>query len=314
MKIKNYLYIALMLVFAGCERDTTVPEPEFEVSTEAATYAVGEKVKFNFTGNPDLISFYSGETLNSYAFKDGRVVEGGELKLSFESSVQFGSQANQVSVLYSTDFDGDFTVTDGVFKGADAFKDITSRFKLATNNVYRSSGEVDISDLRVEDKPIYIAFKYNVKNQSPTNQGGFGLGRTWIVRNFSFVSETSIGNLLLGDNATAGFRQIDLKPDIAPMRSTLTAANIRMVAHAANATNISVETANWTISKRFEVGDQDLGPDRPIPVKGMQDGEVTSFSHTYSKPGNYKVYFKAKNATIDDQKEVIREVNLTITP
>lgn len=315
MKIRHhYILGLLLLLFAGCDKEE-VKTPDFEVSTVSKTYAVGKEVEFKFKGDPDLISFYSGELLHDFSFKDGRLVEAGLLKMSFQSNVQFGTQANQLSVLASTDFNGNYAFSGGIESAT--WVDITNRFVLGTNATFRSSGEVDISNLSVKDKPLYIAFKYNVKNQAATSAGGFGVGRTWRIQNFLITSDTSIGTITMGDHPTSGFRLVDLKPEIAPMRSVITSTYTSLVAHAvsgANANLTTVETENWAISKAFEVGDVDLGPDRTIPVKGVADARMESFSHVYTTPGTYKVYFIASNTDVYGSKQVVKELEITVTP
>jgi hypothetical protein len=309
------LYILLFsLIVSACKKEE-IKEPEFEVTTESKTYAVNEDVRFDFKGDPDLISFYSGEVLHDYDFAEGRLVKGGVLKMSFQSNVQFGAQANQLSVLASTDFNGKYNFAEGI--NLATWTDITSQFSYGNSATFRASGEVDISNLRVENKPLFIAFKYNVKNQAATSAGGFGVGRTWRIQNLLITSETSLGILPLGDVVTSGFQLVDLKPALAPMRSTMTSTYLNLVAHAvsgASAHLTTVETENWAISKPLEVGDVDLGPDRPVPIKGVENADVASYTHVYTKPGTYKVYFIASNADVYGSSRVVKELEIIITP
>lgn len=44
--------------------------PEFEVTTEQTTYQKGKPVVFNLLGDPQSLSFYSGEVGYNYALRD----------------------------------------------------------------------------------------------------------------------------------------------------------------------------------------------------------------------------------------------------
>src|SRR5690606_25939464 len=129
MKLKYYIICLGLLFLASCSKDLEVGKaPDFNVTTESTTFKVDEPVTFKFTGGADNISFYSGMPSNDYAFKDGRVIELGNVgaTMVFTSSVQLGSQANQLTVLASNDFDGNYENLESV-KDA-TWIDITNRF------------------------------------------------------------------------------------------------------------------------------------------------------------------------------------------
>ena len=135
MKLKIYSIVAAALFMASCEKPIIEAEaPVFNVTTEKATYKVGEIIKFMITGGETQnISFYSGELLKDYSSKSGRVVDvvGAGANLTFSSSVQLGAQADQVTLLASTNFAGDYSSLAKV--KAATWVDITSRFKLGTS-------------------------------------------------------------------------------------------------------------------------------------------------------------------------------------
>lgn len=289
----------------SCKKEVERPAPEFEVSVEKNVYQVGEEAVFNFTGDPDLISFYSGEILSDYNFRDGRIVEPGILRLSFQSNVQFGTQADQLSVLASTAFNGNYSFSDGI--KPEEWINISDRFRFGTNATFVNSGEADISDLVEEGQPLYIAFRYNVRNQATA-----GVGRTWRVQNLSFTSETSIGLIQMGTNQTAGFQLIDKLPETAPMRSSISATTISLVAHAVTDANRTIETENWAISKAFYGGTQDLGPDRPVALKGITDAPMQQHTYIYTQPGSYTAYFVATNVNIYGSNEVVKRVDFEV--
>src|SRR5690606_16710451 len=161
MKMRYFITCICLLLLASCSKDLEVNKvPDFNVTTESTTYKVGEEVKFNITGTADNLSFYSGTPNNDYAYRNGRVIDLGNSGASmvFSSSVDGGTQANQLSVLASTNFNGDYSSIQSL--QAATWVDITNRFVFGSTTTFLTSGEKDISDLLEPGSPIYIAFKY----------------------------------------------------------------------------------------------------------------------------------------------------------
>ncbi|HEY0670102.1 MAG TPA: DUF5017 domain-containing protein, partial [Sphingobacteriaceae bacterium] len=221
MKFRYYSMLVGALFMASCDKDLKVAEaPDFDVTTESNTYKAGDKIKFNIKGgDANLIAFYSGEPLNDYDYRTGRIINIADTgaTMSFSSSVQTGSQADQLSVLYSTNFNGDYSNLASV--KAAAWVDITDKFKLGTSNKFVASGTLDISNLVVHGKPIYFAFKYITRPQA-TN----GLARQWFIQSFAVNSKEKLDGktLTIADLAQAGFRIVDENPENAPARASIT--------------------------------------------------------------------------------------------
>ncbi|HEY0668007.1 MAG TPA: hypothetical protein VGD22_07520, partial [Sphingobacteriaceae bacterium] len=71
---------------------------------------------------------------------------------------------------------------------------------------------------------------------------------------------------------------------------------------------------HWAVSKPITVNEIDLGPDLAKGVKGIRNTMINEYTYTYNKPGTYTAVFVASNNSIDDIKEVIKEITFTITP
>lgn len=304
MKVKYYVMMLVsMFTIASCDSSLDVEaEPEFTVSTKKSTYKVGEEVLFNLTGNPGILTFYSGLFGNDYAFREGRILSVNDLKLSFNSNVNYGSQANQFSVLISTDFNGQYNI--GSIKAA-TWIDITDRFTLpATNNTYVNSGVADITDLRVAGKPMYFVLKY-------VYTPGTTVARTWSIQGFNLQSNTSNGLLTLTDQVGANFGLYYSGPKEETGRSGITATTITLRGNTVAPPEV---TEDWCISRAVDVGDVDLGPDRPESVKGYSEARRTTFPFVYDTPGTYKVYFTGLNVTKKETKTVQKDLTITIEP
>ena len=306
MKIKHYAMLLIALIMSSCESDIEfvggVPN-DFNVSVEKTTVKVNEEVNFKFEGNPGIISFYSGETLRDYAFKEGRIVPPGDIKLDFSTNVANGAQANQLSVMVSSDFNG---VYDYENIKAATWTPVTDRFVYGTSSTFVASGSKSVSDLAVEGKPLYFLFKY-IYDPAKT-----GTARTWGIRDFRVTSTTLLGTTVLLDQVKASFN-IQSNPAKEVGRSYVTTTGTLTLYLRGNLTN---STANYledyAVSTPISVGSTDLGPDRPISVKGNSDARMSSYQHVYTKEGVYKVYFVATNANKNESKSVIRELEITV--
>ena len=233
MKFKYYYMLLGVLLMASCNKDivTNLETPSFDVTTETATFVAGKPVVFNFTGTAHTISFYSGETLKDYEFKDGRVIDvtGAGATMEFTSSVQVGTQANQLTIWASTDFSGDYSSVAKVKEAT--WTEITSRFLLGTNATFKATGAIDISDLIVAGKPIYIAFKY-VTNPQEIN----GLARQWFIQTFAIKSKATLPStasatpitLTLSDQIHAGFSIVDNSPENNRAVSSVTGTRVTL--------------------------------------------------------------------------------------
>ncbi len=308
MKIIHYNLLFVILILMSCSEVIEVDGniEDFKVSTDSLTFKVGDVVNFNLEGNPGVISFYSGEIGHNYTYREGRVVETEAAKtMSFKSSVQDGTQPDQLSVKISTDFNGN--VLDFANVTAANWTDITDRFILGTNSTFVASGAADISDLAVEGKPVYIAFRYLTKPQ-----GVNGTAQKWMIRNFSLTTESEIGTLTLADSKTAWFSIVDQIPDSIPSKSTVSSTTITFQGNSFTGDD-DPSSEDWAISSAIHVGNIDLGPDRPVAVKGYSDVKQESYSYVYTEPGVYDVCFVALNTNIDQTLEVVRQIKITIT-
>lgn len=317
-KILN-LFAGLTFIVVGCNTELDVETPAFDVSVESTTVQAGQEVYFSFTGTADNIYFYSGELLKDYAYKDGRLINVADsgAVVSFTSAVTGGVQQNQLSVLYSTNFDGNYDDLSKV--KAATWTDITSSFNLGTNATFLASGSFDISELLIKNKPICFAFKYITKPQQVN-----GLARTWMIQNFTVTSKGKLGpnTLTISDQWGAGFRIIDEKKENAPAQSVITSSRITLLGNIyKNASDPGYDpnspfndplSENWAVSTPIYVNEIDLGPDLAKAIKS-KDTQSKGYGYTFSQPGTYQVYFVASNNSIDFTKEIVKKFEIIVT-
>jgi hypothetical protein len=308
---QNHL-IKLVLLFAlfigGCKKNEVV-QPTFDAAVQKTTFKVGEQIPFTLAGNPDFVTFYSGEFGNDHAFADGRTLDIKSFSVAFQSRVTNGTQKNQLSIQISSDFNGKFDIAS--VKAA-TWKDITSSFTLATAD-YINSGEVDLNAIVTDrTKPLYIAFRYITQPQTPAN----GTQRNWAIRNFVLNTKTDIGTTTVIDQQSAAWSLVEDGLIIEPGRNVISASSgaITLRGNAGTTEAKNTYTEAWAISKGVDLSVINLGPDRSFPIKGISDPLPVVYNYAYTAPGIYKAVFTASNSTVYGQKAIIKELNITIQP
>ena len=212
MKIKYLsLIFPALLLFSACDKDgdLKVETPSLNVSGYTVTDAVDtlgnvvKQVEFNLEGDADVISFYSGQVFEDYAFKDGRILPTQALNVSFEYSASMGSGTNpeweQLSIHYSKDFNGSMTAE--AINSAE-WTDITDRFALplAKDITARTPTQDDLADLVTPGEPLYIAFKYVTPPRTVSSAYS-----TWDIFNFKVSQQTALGSTALVDQTMSPF-------------------------------------------------------------------------------------------------------------
>lgn len=291
--MKNILNYALLLIgmmaIASCDRyeDLKVSQPDFDVYTSSDTYHVGDTVKFIFEGNADLITFYSGEV--------------GDLQLSFASQVRYGSQENQLRVMASSDFKGDYTES-GV-KSA-TWDDITDRFLLGVNTTLRPSGVMSITDLVVEGSPLYIAFRYVGEASATATQ------RNWWVNHFKIDAALpgSLSNIASHTSVDWKFVNFAGNADGAGWGWSADGPGGRLLFDPVGST---IYSEGWAIADPVDT--EALQPGG-VPIKAVIDSQQKEYHYVFNESGTYIATFEAANVTAFEEKKVVRTISINIKP
>ena len=308
MKKIIFTLSVLGLSLAACsENEIQVPN-DFTVSATKVKYKLSDSVQFKISGVPDNITFYSGEPGKEYDKRDLFSSDEGTLTLQFNSQTRAGATLpRNIAVLVSTDFNGEYTE-----QGVKAAKwtDITNRAVLPANTASNAdvvSGEINLDDLKVKDKPMYLAFRYVSENAAGTAQRYWNMGRMFLINKVPGNGDFEITSTIeKGLFQVVEFEGADNKWTI----NTGTATSHRLI-HTANAINTQPDD-DWVISRGFQVF-QTLGNKKnAVNVKSIAGGTPETFSWLYSAPGTYKATFIALNGNRDIQKEIVKEVWVTI--
>ncbi len=308
MKKTIFALSVLSFLFAACtEKEIEAPD-DFQVSVAKATYKLSDSVQFNLSGVPDNITFYSGEAGHEYDKRNFFSSEEGTLTLQFNSQTRAGATLpRNISVLISTDFSGEYN--EQAVKTA-TWTDITDRAKMPSNTASNAdvvSGEIILDDLKVKGKPMYLAFRYLSENAAGTAQRYWNMGRMSLINkvpgngDFEITSTIEKGLFQVVESQGA-----DGKWTI----NTGTATSHRLI-HLANAINKESDD-DWVISRGFQVF-QALGHVKnAVNIKSIEGSTPKTFSWSYSTPGTYKATFIALNTSRKVQKEVVKEVWVTV--
>ena len=306
------LLAACTLLLAGCRKSfEEVGNVKFGVSIHSETFRVGEPVRFDFDGNPDFISFYSGERGNAYAYKDkDRIVET-EMTFSFLTTTTAGAAGHpnpaRVPVCYSTDFSGEYT--EEAVRAA-TWVEITDLFSMPTDTGVTDlmSGDVNITEFYPDDEtPLYFSYHYLVEAyDSQINNG-----RTqWNIKQTKFNGIAGESSTVLYDLQGANWKIVlGASYEGATSMPDINSSRILLRSEFQPTRDRECWAVSGPIAKMNYIND---GPDKGVGIKAMAEATLRSYEYTYTEPGEYTVTFVAANASVYGRKEVVREVKIEI--
>lgn len=311
--MKNILFalLGMSMLTTAC-RKLDVVAPSLQISLENPTLKAGDTALFNLSGNADYISFYSGEPGRNFDLKDSFTRADGNPELQFSSAVSAAgtgiTTGNNLSVLISTDFNGQY---DAASVAAATWTNITSRTTLATSTATVASSVVNLNDLKVADKPMYVAFRY-VSATPALRQ------RQWTISAFQFRTKFPDNTQYThaANNGDAVFTPVNVAGDSANWVAGGTLTHVGLNA------NFPADE-DWAISKAFNLNkasslDATRGASNAlgvVSVKNLATGAVPDqVKWRYSTAGTYDAVFVIRNATIADTKEVIKRFSITVNP
>ena len=291
---KIFAIAAFACLFTACQKEIKAPEVDFNVEVNKTTFQVGDTVKFQFSGNPDNITFFSGEPGMKYKYRERTKAEGTP-QFSFTSYRQYGVQQGALHVFVSTDFNG--TVDEHV--GDATWKEITDRVTISDGSPDTESGVVDLSEFDNGD-PLYIAFRYLGEENETSAQPKYTI-TDFVVRN---VLDDGV-TLEVADMSNLGWSAVSLQnPD---REWNISASSIIM----AGGPPKSPDNDDWAVTRGLNLSK--VLPDRGFALKNITS-QMDGYDYVYTTPGEYTVTFLATNATKDEMNTVVRELNITVTP
>jgi hypothetical protein len=298
MKPVHILFCCLFLL-TNC-RKLEVATPDFNVSLPATTYKVGDTLRFAFSGRADNVVFYSGEPGFNYQFRDRSSAEGIP-QLDFTSYLQNKGQLNTLKLLLSTDFNGNYDSA-GIQQAT--WSDLTDKAILSTGTDNTPSGPIDLSDYAKQNKPVYFAFRYQGYYSDVLKQPA------WSVRTFNISNLTPDGKRSsIAINREIGWAAVDFKN---PTVTWAVPVSGQVTINGTIANSTKEENDDWIVSRPFDL--RSVTPDAGVSVMDLGSALIDEYTYIYNRPGTYKVTFVAFNHSVDEHRELVREMEITITP
>lgn len=272
-----------------------------------------EPITFNIAGNPDFITFFSGEAGREYSKRNQTEIPLEEIasaELKFTAFAQYGIVPNTMNVFLSTSYEGMFGVgnkkADSLRIEETAWIDITEQCKLPTASNGTSNVVIPLDEYL--GKRLTIGFLYDPKQNTSTQP-------TWEIQNLNVVNESKITGLKTQIPAmTLGFNAFDMyaSEDVAYVSGTgpgiwgITSARLRISSSGAG----NPINKDWMITKPFIINSRI--PDSGVGIKNIANNALQTYNYTYQSPGVYVVTFIARNSNIEHSSEIVREVILKI--
>lgn len=290
------LALSFICVLSACSKFQVEPTG-FDVTVQKNTYNLGDTVRFLFTGEPDYLVFYSGETGRKYELKD-RQPEIGNPVMNF-TSLKTGNSSAKIDLFVLTDFNGDYTKE----SVQNATKQSLSNLAVFSTGVDNTpSGDINLKDYYNPNRPIYLAF-VSTKPEDVLNQVFTHAIRTLNIKNV--LSDGSEYNINPGTNLQ-GWKNVDFQESTV-LWSVNTSNQLIVNSVTANRT---LANEDWAISGPIDLGR--VIPDKAIPIKSMAMVMPTKYEYVFAQRGTYKVSFVAFNQALENKKEVVKEFTIQI--
>lgn len=331
----NKLFMAIGfagLLFTACENELTQDaELSVNVSTDngvsfdGQTISVkkGTPIQFHFNGDPDFLTFFSGEPGSEYRYRQRVTVDESEIAssiLKFTVTPQYGKPANTLTMFVSKDFPGleknNFEV-DSVLVEQHPWETLIPSSDFPETPKAQSY-EIDMRPYM--GQRIAIAIRYLGQDITST-QSRFTFNNMQIVNQMSNGQETTLA-------ATSfGFTPINMlnKHNLSDQKSMTSNRAYGTVTNNTsgiwNFTNMnaffihssSANTAlkySWLVSNLFVVNA--CSPDTGTGLKNITQ-TVDTYNYTYNEPGTYTATFVGTNGNYKKETSVVREYKVVVT-
>lgn len=335
----NKLFIALgvaSMAFASCENEL-VQDVELDIAIETnnnvqfdgktITVKQGTPIPFKVGGDPDFLTFFSGEAGKEYRYKDRVTVEEeliASSKLKFTLTPQYGKPAGALTMYISSEFPGmakNAFEEDSVLVEQHAWETLipAADFPTATK---AQDYEIDMSTYI--GKRISIAICYDYR--------GITLGPNDSQTKFTF-NNMMIQNTMTNDQVTSlsvssfGFTPLNMLykhnlQDQANMTSNRAYGTVTN--NTSGIWNVKDWNAffihssggstalkySWLVSDLFVVNG--CTPDAGTAIKSMHQS-LSAYNYTYNTPGTYTATFVATNGNYKQETSVVKEYTIVVT-
>lgn len=299
----------IALGLSSCNKKEAV-ELKFNIEPTKTSYKVNDTVTFKVSGNPDQLTFYSGEEGRQYIYKDRLFAESDEITLEFATHKRYGTaatQPNTISLFASQKYNG----SKSTFSEQD-WVDISSAFTFSPFDGaenYTPSGVVNLLQLSNlglnidKEKPIYFAFKYQGLSNASAQPRIF-------INKFDIKTKTKEGKVIpVLTLATGGWSSLKIGNTAVDwiIDGGANTTRLRNQGAAANAP----ANESWIMTKGLFL--TSVIPDKGVALKNMST-RIGEYNYVFTKAGTYKVTFVASNENVYGGDKVIKELEIVVNP
>ncbi|HEX6431619.1 MAG TPA: DUF5017 domain-containing protein [Niastella sp.] len=308
-------FILTGLLFTACQKTLSTGDANFDVTVNTTTLHTGDTLRFGFTGNPDVISFYSGEPGKRYEYRDRTSANGVPL-LRFRTTRANGSQAGSLALLVSNNFSGiivtDTTETINRISSA-TWTDISSKASFSTGTV-TSSGNIDLSDLSAQDKPVFIAFKY--AGFAGTTQNKWTIDSFAVTNMLTDGTKYVIANMNAYNIAYTNYGVSTYSPGFFACKVSnnynWSIGSTSLVITGATSAGAATAAAEaWMITGPIDL--KKVTPDAGVPIKAVsQTAGDLIYPYIYAAAGTYEAVFSGGKISTGESSYTTKSFTITV--
>lgn len=344
--IRNVIGMTVLILLVSCNKQD-VEELSFNAQAYNAaeqlcdSFNVGDTVYFRFTGNPDQITFYSGEIGSKYANKNRVSVVSGLDSLRFNSVLNTVGVSGNLQLLISTDSILNYTqinAVDSLTVPLADWKDISSKAVWATNATVQKSGTISLDSFALINRPIWLAFKYTAEagvTQKKWTITGIDLRHTVdSITTTSILSTACVfPTSFPAVSVSPGWGTINVKNNLmnwAPnspvgggkgISKASSASTTSFVINGNSVATTAVATESWIVSGPIDLSR--VLPDVGVSIKNMSENAMTikkgfvpslkgNYTYKFITAGTYTVVFEASNNNLNGQKSFAKAITLFV--
>lgn len=293
----KYKLLFLSAIFlSACSKEIELDKLDFDATAVKTTLPVTDTAVFNLSGNPNYITFYSGEPGSKYEFRNRVSDTSSNLRLQFSTTTTTATNGS-LTLQVSSNLSGAINATS---IAAATWTDITNRAVLATGTATVASGTVSLADFAQQKKPVYVAFKYTAAAGT--------IQRKWTITSLTLNHVLTDKTYTIADMTATSPSPGWLTADIKNSAVNWTSA---FVITGATTAATAVDTEDWIV-----MGPVDLSrvlPDAGTVIKNISEGmNKFPFKYKYNATGTYNATFVAGNINRDAEESTVKTIGVTV--
>ncbi len=334
MKLNKLLTVISIATFtlASCESEFTKnAELNVDVATNenvnfdghTITVKKGNPIKFLFNGDPDFLTFYSGENGKKYEYRERTAVDESEIEsstLKFTLTPQYGKPANILTMYVSETFPGiekNNFAADSVLVEQHSWETLIPATDFPTT-VKETTYEIDMKPYIGKRIAVAICYRGQDKTSAQTK---------FTFKNMQIINQMVDGQQTAFSATAFGFTPINMlhrhnlddQKSMTANRAYGTVTNNTAGIWNAkdwNAFYIHSSNANtelkysWLVSNLFVVNA--CSPDTGVGLKNITQS-LDSYQYTYNEIGTYNAVFVGTNGNYKQESFAKQEYKVVVT-